>query len=99
MTNQYDFQIRERSWLARLGAWKLGTRRMAMTIGSTIYLYNTTREEFLSDTLWVKHELTHVRQFKRYGFWNFIFRYTFESIKTGYYNNKYEVEAREAEKA
>ncbi|MCC7526099.1 MAG: hypothetical protein IT250_14820, partial [Chitinophagaceae bacterium] len=39
----------------------------------------------------------HVEQFKRYGYIAFIARYTIETLKKGYYNNKYEVEARMAE--
>jgi hypothetical protein len=41
--------------------------------------------------------MAHVEQFQRYGFWNFIFLYLLESLKKGYYLNKYEVEARESE--
>jgi hypothetical protein len=41
--------------------------------------------------------MAHVEQFRRYGFWNFIFLYLLESLKKGYYLNKYEVEARAAE--
>jgi hypothetical protein len=43
--------------------------------------------------------MCHLQQFKKYGFFNFIFKYLFEGIKVGYYNNKFETEAREAENA
>ena len=46
---------------------------------------------------WVKHEMTHLEQFKRYGFFSFIVMYLWESARKGYYNNKYEIEARMAE--
>lgn len=91
-------KIKEKSWKAKLAAGCLGVDNVAFTLGKTIYLYNATAGEFLQDTRWVKHELKHVEQFKRYGFIPFIARYTIETIKHGYYNNKYEVEARLAEK-
>ena len=92
-----QYRIRENSILARIGAWKLGTSRMAMTIGNTIHLHNTSKQEFLEDQRWVKHELKHVEQYQRYGFIGFIWKYTIESILRGYYNNRFEIEAREAE--
>lgn len=70
---------------------------MAIVIGKTIHLYNTSKEEFLKDEKWVKHELCHVKQFQQHGFLPFIGKYIWESMKKGYYNNKYEVEARTAE--
>lgn len=68
-----------------------------MVLGNCIHLHNTSKEEFLQDKKWLKHELCHVEQFKKYGFIGFIMRYLWESLKKGYYNNKYEVEARDAE--
>lgn len=90
-------KIKERSWKARIAAWWLGVDNVAFTLGKTIHLYNATAQEFLHDTRWVKHELKHVEQFRRYGFIPFIARYTIETIKKGYRNNKYEIEARMAE--
>ena len=92
-----NIKIKERSWKARIAAWWLGVDNVAFTLGKTIYLYNATAQEFLHDTRWVKHELKHVEQFSRYGFIPFIARYTIETIKKGYRNNKYEIEARMAE--
>ena len=94
---ELDFTIKENSWLARIAAFKLGTKRVAMVIGNTIHLYNTTKEEFLNDKRWLKHELCHIRQFKQHGFFMFIIKYVWESIKKGYYNNRFEAEARAAE--
>lgn len=91
-------KIREGSWVAKLAATKLGSEKVAIVIGHTIHLHQTSKEEFEKDKRWVKHELCHVQQFERYGFLNFIFRYLWESMRMGYYNNKYEVEARAAEK-
>lgn len=95
--NKADFKIKERSWLARVAAFKLGTRAVAMVLGKTIHLHNTTAAQFLKDERWVKHELCHIRQFKQYGFAGFIVKYLWESIRVGYYNNRFEVEARQAE--
>ena len=92
-----NHRITENSFIARIAAWKLGTPRVAIVIGTTIYLFGATREAFLSDPRWVKHELCHVRQFSDHGFVPFIAMYLIESILNGYYNNKYEVEARMAE--
>ena len=70
---------------------------VAITIGNTIFLHNVGKASFLKDEVWVKHEMKHVEQFKRFGFVNFIVRYLWESCRVGYYHNKYEVEARLAE--
>ena len=94
---ELDFTIKENSWLARIAAFKLGTKKVAMVIGSTIHLYHATKEEFLNDQRWLKHELCHIRQFKQHGFFMFIIKYVWESIKKGYYNNRFEAEARAAE--
>lgn len=91
------FRIRENSWMARLAAWKLGVPAVALTIGRTIHLHRTCTHDFLKDERWVRHEMVHVEQFRRYGFWKFIYLYLAESIKNGYHQNKYEIEAREAE--
>lgn len=93
-----DFTIKEKSWVARVAAWKLSSHSVAMVLGKTIHLYNVTAQEFLSNDRWVKHELCHIKQFKQYGYIKFIAKYLIESLRSGYYNNKYEVEARAAEK-
>ena len=92
-----NFTIKENSWLAKIAAKKLHTPAVAMVIGRTIHLYNTTTSEFLKDTRWVKHELCHIRQYKQHGTIGFIVKYLWESLKKGYYNNRFEVEARAAE--
>ncbi len=97
MSNR-NFIIKERSWLAKIAAIKLGTKSVAMVLGKTIHLYNTTEAEFLQDEKWVKHELCHIKQFKEHGYFLFLVKYIWESVRKGYYNNRFEVEAREAEK-
>ena len=94
-----DFFIKENSWIAKLAALKLHAPNVAIVIGKTIHLYNTSKQNFLNNDKWLKHELCHIQQFKKNGFVFFIAKYLWQSIKHGYYNNKYEVEAREAENA
>ena len=89
--------IKEHSFIARIAAAKLRSGRMAIVIGKTIHLHNTTASDFLANERWVRHELAHVRQFREHGFFPFLLKYLVESIKCGYYNNRYEAEAREAE--
>lgn len=90
-------KIKENSIIAKLAAKKLKSKTMAITIGRTIHLYKTSKEDFLADKKWVRHELQHIRQFQRYGFLRFLFMYSWESLRHGYYHNKWEIEARQAE--
>ena len=92
-----EFLIKENSWIAKIAAKKLKSLSVAIVIGKTIHLFNVSKENFLKDEKWVKHEMCHVRQFKKYGYFNFIIKYLWQSWKHGYSDNKYEVEARLAE--
>jgi hypothetical protein len=92
-----DFHIKENSWLAKIAAIKLRSSSAAMVLGKNIHLHNTSTNEFLQNKKWAKHELCHVQQFKQHGYLLFLIKYVWESIKKGYYNNKFEVEARAAE--
>jgi len=94
-----EFLVKENSWIAKLAAKKLGSENVAIVIGKTIHLYKVSKEDFLQDKNWMKHEMCHINQFKKHGFFKFIIKYLWESLRRGYYNNKYELEAREAEKA
>ena len=94
---QYSFHIKENSWLAKIEAKKLRSNKVAMVLGKTIHLYNTGKDDFLKNEKWLKHELCHVQQFKRYGYITFICMYVWESLRKGYYNNRFEQEARAAE--
>ncbi len=89
--------IKENSWIAKLAARKLKSKNIAIVIGSTIHLYNVSRQQFLQNEKWVKHEVCHLQQFKKHGNIIFIIKYLWENIQHGYYNNKYEVAARIAE--
>jgi hypothetical protein len=90
--------IRENSIIARIAAWKLGSDRVAIVIGRTIHLHNASKLEFLHNESWLRHEMAHIKQFQQHGFFPFLLKYLAESIRSGYLQNKFEVEARKAEK-
>ena len=92
-----NVSIKERSIIARFAAWKLRTDRVAIVLGRTIHLHNTSRAQFLQNKAWVCHELKHIQQFRQHGFISFIILYLWESMLHGYSKNKYEIEARLAE--
>jgi len=94
-----DLNIKENSWIAKLAAKKLQSDHVAIVIGNTIHLYNTPKGKFLQNEKWVKHEVCHLQQFKKHGKFIFIIKYIWESLLHGYYNNKYEAEARRAEES
>lgn len=90
-------RIRENSWLAKQAAKNLGFDYMAMVVGRTIHLHNTTLEKFFARPSWVIHELKHVEQYERHGMLIFVFRYGMEHFRKGYWNNAFETEARASE--
>ena len=92
-----QYYIKENSWIAKIAAKKLRCDSVAIVIGKTIHLHNSSKENFLNNKRWLKHELCHVEQYRRYGKINFIARYLWESVLKGYHNNRFEVEARRAE--
>lgn len=96
-SSMINYRLKENSLLARIAAWKLKTSSVAIVFGRTIHLWNSSKEAFLKNERWMKHELCHVRQYKQYGYIGFIVKYLWESTRNGYYNNKFEVEARKAE--
>lgn len=91
-------KIKENSWVAKIAAAKMRSAKVAIVFGKTIHLHNTSKEEFLKDTDWVCHELQHVEQYCQHGFIGFVCKYLFEWVRKGYYNNRFEVEARDNEK-
>ena len=95
--NKPEFIIKENSWLAKIAAKKLRSTNVAMVLGKTIHLSDVSKTDFLADEKWVKHELCHIKQFNQYGYFNFVVKYLWESLRKGYYNNRFEVEARNAE--
>lgn len=85
--------IKENALIAKMAAVQIKKKTAAIVIGKTIYLHNTSRENFLQNTSWVKHELAHIAQYKQYGIIKFILLYLFESIKNGYQKNCFELQA------
>ena len=68
-----ELNIKENSWIAKLAAKKLRSKNVAIVIGSTIHLHNVTKEEFLQDKQWVKHEVCHLQTIQKA--WNFYFHF------------------------
>jgi len=89
--------IHEKSFIARIAAYKLGATNCAIVIGSTIHLHNTSKQELLNNKAWLRHEVCHVRQWKQKGYLLFLIHYLYLSVLKGYHQNPYEAEAREAE--
>jgi hypothetical protein len=89
-------RIIENSPFARVARTKLKAKSVAMVLGNSIHLSGATREQFLRDPHWVAHEMEHIRQFKQYGRFGFLWRYLLGWIRHGYYNIPFEVAAREA---
>lgn len=92
-------KIKVQSPYARIAARLIKTKTVAAVFGQTIHLWNVTREDFLRSTPWVVHEVAHVHQFNRYGWLRFSMLYVWESVRKGYRQNRFEVEARAAEHA
>lgn len=91
-------RIKENSWLAKMAARQLKANKVAMVLGRTIHLWDASKEEFLNNQRWVRHEVAHVKQFMQFGFIRFIIMYLFETFNKGYEHNSFEVEARNKEK-
>jgi hypothetical protein len=92
------YVIKSNSLRARMASWVLRESPVAMVWSNTILLQGISEEFFYANKRWLRHELKHVEQFQRYGFYTFILLYLWESARKGYFNNKYEQEARQAEK-
>jgi hypothetical protein len=90
--------VKEKSWRARVAAWVMRGGKTAIVFGRTIHLHEFTYNEFMADKALACHELTHVYQYRQYGYFGFLHRYLWECMKHGYYNNRFEKEARAAEK-
>lgn len=65
------------------------------TVWNTIYFRT---KDHKSDRL-LKHEQQHIKQMKREGKILYLIKYHYYWITKGYWNNPYEIEAREAEVA
>ncbi len=94
-----EVRIKENALVARIAAFNLGAsgHGAAIVFGTTINLYKVSREDFLKNTPYLLHELTHVLQYQREGFVGFLLKYLWYSIRFGYRQNPFEVEARAAQ--
>lgn len=96
--NTIRCRIKENSRLARLAAWKLKGSGAAIVFGNVIHLYGVSRVDFLANVPWVRHEVCHVKQYRKYGFWRFLWLYLVQWTRVGYWNISFEKEARLAER-
>ncbi len=85
--------LKSGSYIARRAAKNLKADQVAIVIWNTIFIYGTTEENFLANKQWLRHELEHVKQWKKYGFFGYIWKYLRYSIKYGYEENPFEKEA------
>lgn len=92
-------RIQEQAWLAWLAARCLGTRRVAVAWRSSILLWGVNRPDFLANAAWVRHEVCHLKQYRRYGTAGFLLRYGLGWLRYGYQQHPMELEARAAEAA
>lgn len=72
--------------------WIVPRQFVAMTLGNTIHVRGDRLPPWT-----VRHELKHVEQFARYGFFGFIVRYLYQCARYGYANAPLEIEAQDAE--
>ena len=77
---------------SRLARWALPRKYVAVTLGDHVF----TGLEHLGESI-LRHEETHVRQWKEHGLVRFAILYTWFHIRYGYWRNPFEVEARSEE--
>lgn len=90
-------RIRQNALLAKLACKCIRQKDVALTLFKTIYLSHSSADKFLANHRWVAHELAHVRQFMTFGKIRFLWMYLLESLRKGYYQNKWEAQARAQE--
>ena len=88
--NNYDMKLycKDSHW------WMRSTTRAIVLPWGVYYQLGGAYRPYLRTIL---HEIEHLKQIKEFGVIGFYFRYLVEWVKNGYYDNKYEVEARSAE--
>ena len=88
-------EIRIGRWVPVLSGWLsgMGARAAAVTLGRTIVVH----PDSALDGRLLRHELEHVRQWRRYPL-TFPIRYALCHLRYGYHDNPYERAAREAER-
>lgn len=88
-SNTIRVKVVHGSWIARL----IIPHMAAITIWNRIYVRSSVP---INERL-IRHEVCHVQQWHRLGPLRFISSYLWQSLLHGYRNNKFEIEAREAE--
>ncbi len=89
--------VKENSWVGKVAAYKLRSKSCAIVIGATIHLHHSTKEELIKNTAWLRHEICHIKQWKKHGYMYFLLHYLWLSVLYGYRKNPYEIAARKAE--
>ena len=89
--------IIENSKIANIAAYKLKSKTCAIVFGKTVFLHGVSKQEFMADSSWLCHEIQHVMQWRKEGTILFFLKYIWYSLRYGYYNNPFEIEARHAE--
>ena len=74
--------------------WFTKTSTWAITICNCTFYSEDIKNVSIT---WRKHEDYHKKQWKKYWYVGFLFLYVFEFILHGYKNNRFEIEARNAE--
>ena len=94
----YSQKIRvvENSKFAKLLAKVKKEKKYAVTFGKTIYI-SGSKEQFFADSWWLRHELTHVEQYRRHGVLRFLLLYLVYSVIHKYDEIPFEKEAIAAE--
>lgn len=96
-SHSQNFKVVGNSRLAKVAGRIMGQEeKYAVTFGKTIFV-SCQKDVFLSERGWVKHELTHVEQYKKYGTFEFLKRYLLYSMFHRYNKNPFEEEALSAE--
>ena len=72
------------------------SKTWAITLGQTTF-YSASKEFVSEDLKWQRHENKHKEQWEKEGLFFFPLKYLFYSIRYGYKNNPYEIEARSCE--
>jgi hypothetical protein len=92
-----SFKVKDNSRLAKFVGRLSGQEdKYAITFGKTIFV-SCAREDFLAEHWWVRHEVTHIQQYKKYGVAGFLERYVVSSIFHSYREIPFEKEAISAE--
>ena len=92
-------EVRVGRWVPALGGRLSGMRRSAaaVTLGRTIVVHpDVVRSGPVLDGRLLRHELEHVRQWRRHPL-TFPIRYALCHLRYGYHDNPYERAARDAE--